>query len=166
MGIAVGIAVLAGTAERGARVTPTVRVTRVGDTSGPLPSYATDGAAGMDLRAAIAGTVEIGPGGRVTIPTGFAFEIPPGYEGQVRPRSGLALGHGITVANAPGTIDSDFRGQVQVILVNLGSGPYQIEPQSRIAQLVIAPVVRARLEEADALSPTARGTGGFGSTGV
>lgn len=122
-----------------------------------------DGAAGMDLAAAA--TVILAPGARALVPTGFAIEIPPGYEGQVRPRSGLAAKHGITVANAPGTIDSDFRGEVQVILVNLSRESFTIERKERIAQLVIAPVVRAQVEVADALSSTARGENGFGSSG-
>ncbi len=122
-----------------------------------------EGAAGMDLCAAK--SLTLGPGERGLVPTGFALEIPPGYEGQVRPRSGLAVKHGITVANAPGTIDSDFRGECQVILVNLSNESFTIERKERIAQLVIAPVVRAAIEIVETLSDTARGANGFGSSG-
>lgn len=129
------------------------------------PRYMTPGAAGMDLCAAIDEPFELGPGERAAVGTGLALAIPAGFEGQVRPRSGLAREHGVTVANAPGTIDSDYTGHVQVLLVNLGSAPVRIEPGQRIAQLVIAPVVQAELEEVDALPETSRGAGGFGSTG-
>jgi len=131
----------------------------------PLPAYETDGAAGLDLRAAISGPVVLQPGGRDLVPTGLIFELPAGHEGQVRPRSGLAAKHGVTVLNTPGTIDSDYRGEVKVILVNLGTEPFTIEPGSRIAQMIVAPVTRATLVEAEDLSDSARGTGGFGSTG-
>ena len=131
----------------------------------PLPAYETDGAAGLDLRAAISGPVVLQPGGRDLVPTGLIFELPEGHEGQVRPRSGLAAKHGVTVLNTPGTIDSDYRGEVKVILVNLGTEPFTIEPGSRIAQMIVAPVTRATLVEAEDLSDSARGTGGFGSTG-
>src|SRR5690348_17150327 len=130
-----------------------------------VPRYMTPGAAGMDLCAAIDEAVELGPGERAAVGTGLALAIPAGFEGQVRPRSGLAREHGVTVANAPGTIDSDYTGHVQVLLVNLGRAPVRIEPGQRIAQLVIAPVVQAELEEVDALPETSRGAGGFGSTG-
>jgi dUTP pyrophosphatase len=123
------------------------------------------GAAGLDLSSAADGPIEIAPGGRVAVPTGLAFEIPVGFEGQVRPRSGLARKFGITLPNAPGTIDSDYRGEVQVLLVNLGAEPYVVHPGDRVAQLVIAPVVTAQLEEADSLADSARGDGGFGHTG-
>lgn len=123
----------------------------------------TEGAAGMDLAAAK--SVTLAPGERALIPTGYAFELPPGYEGQIRPRSGLATKHGITVGNAPGTLDFDFRGEVQVLLVNLSRESFRIERTERIAQLVIAPVVRAQVEVVDALSSTARGENGFGSSG-
>ena len=123
------------------------------------------GAAGMDLASAAAEPIEIPPGGRVAVPTGLAFEIPSGYEGQVRPRSGLARKFGITLPNAPGTIDSDYRGEVQVLLANLGAEAYVVNPGDRIAQLVIDPVVSADLEEADSLGDSARGDGGFGHTG-
>jgi dUTP pyrophosphatase len=123
------------------------------------------GAAGLDLASAAEEPIEIAPGGRVAVPTGLAFEIPVGFEGQVRPRSGLARKFGIGLPNAPGTIDSDYRGEVQVLLVNLGAEPYIVRPGDRIAQLVIAPVVMAELEEASDLSSTSRGAGGFGHTG-
>lgn len=131
----------------------------------PAPRYASEKASGMDLAAAVREPVVIAPGARALIPTGFAMELPAGHEGQVRPRSGLAAKHGITVANAPGTIDEDYRGELQVILVNLGSEPFTVERRERIAQLVIAPVTRVRVELVEALGETARGSGGFGSTG-
>jgi dUTP pyrophosphatase len=130
-----------------------------------LPRYMSAEAAGMDLASAADGPVTLEPGARVGVPTGLAMELPPGFEGQVRPRSGLAIKHGITVVNAPGTIDSDYRGELVVLLVNLGREPYTIEPGSRIAQLVIAPVTQAAVEEVGDLSSTARGGGGFGHTG-
>ncbi len=125
----------------------------------------TTGAAGLDLASAADEAISLAPGGRVAVPTGLAFAIPAGFEGQVRPRSGLARKHGVTLTNAPGTIDSDYRGEVQVLLVNLGEDPVTIAPGDRIAQLVIAPVVIAELEEAASLDETARGSGGFGHTG-
>ncbi len=131
-----------------------------------LPSYATPQSAGMDLRAAIEEPIRIEPGQRVLIPTGLIMEIPEGYEGQVRPRSGLAIKKGLTVANAPGTIDADYRGEVKVILINLGSEPVEIKRGERIAQLVIAPVARVSVEVSQELSETQRGEGGFGSTGT
>lgn len=129
----------------------------------PAPSYATDGAAGMD--AVAAESLTLAPGARHAVATGFAMAIPEGYEVQVRPRSGLALKHGITCLNTPGTIDSDYRGEVKVILANLGSEPFEIMRGERIAQLVPAPVRRARFAEVASLDETARGAGGFGSTG-
>ena len=123
------------------------------------------GAAGMDLSSAADEPISIAPGARVAVPTGLALEIPAGFEGQVRPRSGLARKFGITLPNAPGTIDSDYRGEVQVLLANLGSEAYVVSPGDRIAQLVIAPVVTADLEEAETLEDSARGDGGFGHTG-
>jgi dUTP pyrophosphatase len=129
----------------------------------PLPAYATHGAAGMDVVAAEALT--LAPGARHAVATGFAMAIPEGYEVQVRPRSGLALKHGITCLNTPGTIDSDYRGEVKVILANLGSEPFEIVRGERIAQLVPAPVQRADMDEVADLDDTARGSGGFGSTG-
>ena len=133
-----------------------------------LPAYQTAGAAGLDLSAALAeaAVMHIAPGGRVLVPTGLVLQIPPGYEGQVRPRSGLALKHGVTVLNAPGTIDSDYRGEVSVLLVNHGAEPFEIKRGMRIAQLVVAPVTRAVLTPAAGLDETARGAGGYGSTGV
>lgn len=131
----------------------------------PLPSYATVDAAGMDLLAAVKTDIVIGPGKRVLVPTGIALALPTGYEAQVRPRSGLALKHGITVLNAPGTIDADYRGEVGVILVNLGAEPFAIRRGERIAQMVVAPVARAVLDEVPALPASMRGAGGFGSTG-
>lgn len=132
-----------------------------------LPAYETAGAAGMDLRAAVpAGEpMTIEPGSRALVPTGFIFEIATGYEGQVRPRSGLAFKHGITCLNTPGTIDSDYRGEVKVLLVNLGAEDFVVERGMRIAQLVIAPVTQVAIRETDGASATARGAGGFGSTG-
>jgi dUTP pyrophosphatase len=129
----------------------------------PLPAYATAGAAGMDVVAAE--DVTLVPGARHAVATGFALAIPEGYEIQVRPRSGLALKHGITCLNTPGTIDSDYRGEVKVILANLGQEPFEVRRGERVAQLVPAPVQRATLDEVDALDETQRGAGGFGSTG-
>lgn len=130
-----------------------------------LPAYATAGAAGMDAVAAVSEPLVLAPGARAAVPTGLAMAIPKGFEVQVRPRSGLAFKHGLTVANAPGTIDSDYRGEVKVLLVNLGTEPVTIERGMRIAQLVPAAVTRARLVVVDSLDDTARGAGGFGSTG-
>lgn len=129
------------------------------------PEYQSEHAAGMDLVAAIDREVEIAPGEVVAVPTGLRLEIPVGYEGQVRPRSGLAAKHAIGVPNAPGTIDADYRGEVKVLLVNLGRSPYRVQRGDRIAQLVIAPVVRAAIEVVASLTTTARGDGGFGHTG-
>lgn len=130
-----------------------------------LPAYATAGAAGMDLRAAVRAAVTLAPGARALISCGFRIALPEGYEAQVRPRSGLALRHGVTVANAPGTIDSDYRGAVAVILVNLGDEPFVVRRGERIAQLVVAPVTRVELTVVDELPASARGAGGFGHTG-
>jgi dUTP pyrophosphatase len=132
----------------------------------PLPAYQTASSAGLDLCAAIDGAKSVAPGARLLIPTGLAFAIPDGYEGQVRPRSGLALKHGISIVNTPGTVDADYRGMVQVCLINLGQEPYVVEPLSRIAQLVICPIIQAELELVVELDETARGAGGYGSTGV
>jgi dUTP diphosphatase len=129
------------------------------------PEYQSEHAAGMDLVAAIDREVEIAPGEVVAVPTGLRLEIPVGYEGQVRPRSGLAAKHAIGVPNAPGTIDADYRGEVKVLLVNLGRSPYRVQRGDRIGQLVIAPVVRAAIEVVASLTTTARGDGGFGHTG-
>lgn len=131
-----------------------------------MPDYATPRAAGADLKAHIPGYISVAPGERVLIPTGLRMEIPPGWEAQVRPRSGLALKTGITVLNSPGTIDSDYRGELKVVLINLGSEKAGISPGERIAQLVIAPAARAVFERREELSPTDRGSGGFGSTGA
>ena len=138
------------------------------DKSLPLPSYATDGAAGADVRANLPnrGMLLLSPGERVLVPTGLIMAIPDGFEVQVRPRSGLALKHGLALVNAPGTIDSDYRGPVGVIVVNLGDAPFEILHGLRIAQLVVAPVVRARFAISDTLEETERGDGGFGSTGL
>lgn len=130
----------------------------------PLPAYATDGAAGMDVVAAE--DHDLAPGGRHAVATGFAIAIPDGYEVQVRPRSGLAIKHGITCLNTPGTIDSDYRGEVKIILANLGDTPFAVRRGDRIAQLVPAPVLRAAFDEVDDLDSTGRGAGGFGSTGA
>ena len=141
-----------------------IAITRLPHGEGlPLPSYATGGAAGLDIVAAE--DLTLAPGARHAVATGFAIAIPAGYEGQVRPRSGLALKHGITCLNTPGTIDSDYRGEVKVILVNLGTEPFEVKRGMRIAQLVPAPVLRADFAEVDSLDSTHRGTGGFGSTG-
>ena len=145
----------------------TIRVTRLphaGDL--PLPAYATEGAAAMDLLAAVDAPVVIPPQGRALIPTGLRVALPPGHEWQIRPRSGLALKHGIELPNSPGTIDEDYRGEVGVILLNAGTEPFRVERGMRIAQAVLAPVLRAVFEEVTDLPDTARGTGGFGSTGA
>jgi dUTP pyrophosphatase len=144
---------------------PAVKVRCLRRTAQPLPAYETAHSAGMDLRADLQEALALGPGERALIPTGLYLEIPPGYEGQVRPRSGLALKRGLTVLNAPGTIDADYRGEVGVILVNLSQEEQRVEPGERIAQLLFAPVQRAELVEVEELAPSARGQGGFGSTG-
>lgn len=143
----------------------TIAILRLPNGKGlPLPAYATSGAAGMDVVAAEA--LSLAPGARHAVGTGFALAIPDGFEVQVRPRSGLALKHGITCLNTPGTIDSDYRGEVKIILANLGNAPFDIGRGDRIAQLVPAAVQRATLSEVDSLDETTRGSGGFGSTGV
>lgn len=142
----------------------TIKVKRLRP-SAKTPAYQSAHAAGMDLVADLSAAVLIAPRERRPIPTGIALEIPPGYEGQVRPRSGRALSDGLTLINTPGTIDADFRGEVKVLIVNLGERPIEIHPGDRIAQLIIAPVVRAEIVEVDDLSDTARGSGGFGHTG-
>jgi dUTP pyrophosphatase len=143
-----------------------IRVRRLAHSEGlPLPAYTTAGAAGMDLLAAIPAPVTIGPGQRGLIPTGLTIALPPGYELQIRPRSGLALRHGIVLPNSPGTIDEDYRGEIQVIVLNAGEAPFTVERGARIAQAVLAPVVRARWHEVGSLDATARNEGGFGSTG-
>ena len=143
-----------------------VPITRLPNAAGlDLPAYATAAAAGLDLLAAVAGETVIAPGERALIPTGIAIALPPGYEAQVRPRSGLAIKHGVTVLNSPGTIDADYRGEVGVILVNLGREPFTVSRGLRVAQLVIGPVIRIDWAETAALPGSARGSGGFGSTG-
>jgi len=142
-----------------------VRVLRLPEGDGlPLPAYMSADAAGADLCAAIRGEVTLVPGERALVPCGFALELPPGYEAQVRPRSGLALRHGVTLLNAPGTIDADYRGPVAAILINHGSEPFTVRRGDRIAQLIVAPVVRAAFDESEALGASDR-QGGFGSTG-
>jgi len=131
----------------------------------PLPAYATQGAAGMDVCAAVTEPITIAPGRRALIPTGFAIALPPGYELQIRPRSGLALKHGIVLPNSPGTIDEDYRGEIQVIILNASDEHFTITRGMRIAQAVLSPVVRAAWQEVETLDNTDRGTGGFGSTG-
>lgn len=142
-----------------------IEIMRIGNRGEPLPlpAYATEGSAGMDLRADI--SLLLAPGDRALVPTGLAIAVPPGYEAQVRPRSGLALKHGVTCVNSPGTIDSDYRGEVGAILVNLGREPFAIARGDRVAQLVVAAVARAELLEGVSLPPTGRGEGGFGHTG-
>ncbi len=140
-------------------------IRRVGPVEVPLPSYQTAAAAGLDLHAALDAPLTLNPGDRRLIATGLALAIPEGYEGQVRPRSGLALHHGIGMLNSPGTIDADYRGEVQVLLVNLGQEPFVVQPLARVAQLVIVPIVRVEPEWTLTLEPTARGSAGFGSTG-
>ncbi len=142
-----------------------LRIRVIVDSGHGPPRYETPHSAGMDLRAHLPEGIDLAPGERVLVPTGLRLQIPPGYEGQVRPRSGLALKRGLTVLNAPGTIDADYRGEVGVILVNLSAEAQRIEPGERVAQLVIAPVTRACWEEVDELDESERGGGGFGSTG-
>lgn len=144
-----------------------IRIARVraGFDDLPLPAYETAGAAGMDLRAAVDDDVVLASGATARVPTGLAVAVPHGYEAQVRPRSGLAAKHGVTVLNAPGTIDGDYRGEVQVLLINHGPAPFAVKRGERIAQLVVAPVARASWVAVDTLDDTSRGTGGFGSTG-
>jgi dUTP pyrophosphatase len=145
---------------------PVVRFKAVTAEPAPLPAYQTPGAAGLDVSARVDHPVTLQPGDIAVIPTGWAIAIEKGYEGQVRPRSGLATKHGISVPNAPGTIDCDYRGELRIALINLGRAPFTIENGMRIAQLVIAPVSHAHVEVVAELDDTARGTGGFGSTGV
>ncbi|WP_160007206.1 dUTP diphosphatase [Rhizobium sp. 18055] len=152
-----------------ATASPRLNLIRLAHSEGlELPAYESKGAAGMDLRAAVEdGTpMVLAPGKRALVPTGLIFEIPEGYEGQIRPRSGLAFKNGITCLNTPGTIDSDYRGEVKVLLINLSDEPFEISRGMRIAQMVIAPAIQARITEITETSATARGAGGFGSTGV
>jgi dUTP pyrophosphatase len=145
---------------------PVVKIQRLRDSALPLPRYQTDHAVGLDLTADPAcATITLSPLQRIAVPTGIAIEIPPGFEGQVRPRSGRALEEGLTLVNSPGTIDADYRGEIKVIMINLGDRPVEIRPGDRIAQLVIAPVVRAELVAVERLEPSGRGGGGFGHTG-
>src|SRR3954468_23444680 len=154
----------AGESRRGRRPMIEIQLQRLPHGEGlPVPSYATDGAAGLDVVAAE--DLTLAPGQRHAVATGFAIAIPDGYEVQVRPRSGLALKHGITCLNTPGTIDQDYRGEVKVILANLGSEPFEVRRGERIAQLVPAPVTKANFREVEELGETSRGAGGFGSTG-
>lgn len=134
----------------------------------PLPAYQSDHAAGMDLAAAVpeAEPVQLPPGGRALIPTGFSMALPQGFEAQLRPRSGLAHKHGVTLLNTPGTVDADYRGEVKVLLVNLGEAPFEVRRGMRIAQMVVQPVARARIVESERLGESTRGDGGFGSTGT
>ncbi len=143
-----------------------VKILRAPHAAGlPLPAYQTDGSTAADVVAAVENTLTLKPGERALVPTGFHYELPPGYEIQVRPRSGLAANHGVGVVNGPGTLDSDYRGELKVILINHGQQPVDIKRGERIAQIVVAPVTRAAFEEAAELGKTARGSGGFGSTG-
>lgn len=145
---------------------PTVRIARLdGAHDLPLPAYQTPHSSGMDVCAAVAGPVVIGPGERALVPTGFAVAVPPGYEAQLRPRSGLAVRHGITVLNSPGTIDADYRGEVKLIVINHGTEPFTVERGRRLAQLVVQPVAQAVLVEVESLDETERNAGGFGHTG-
>jgi dUTP pyrophosphatase len=148
------------------QVVVAVKRVRSGPDPLPLPRYMTPGAAGMDLLADIVAPVELTPRAWSLIPTGIAVELPEGFEAQVRPRSGLAFRHGVTLLNSPGTIDSDYRGEIQVLMTNLSEQPYTIRRGDRIAQMIVAPIVRADLREVDALTDSRRGPGGFGHTGV
>ncbi|MBT5518641.1 MAG: dUTP diphosphatase [Rhodobiaceae bacterium] len=150
-------------------MSPRIEIKRLDHAKGlALPAYETDEAAGMDLRAALAEgeTMVLQPGQQAMVPTGLSMAMPKGFEAQVRPRSGLAAKHGLTVLNTPGTIDSDYRGEVKIILINLGQDDFTVERNMRIAQMIIAPVVQASLIEVETLDETARGLGGFGSTGT
>ncbi len=149
----------------GAARPPALRVRRVRASEVPLPAYQTGGSAGLDLAADIDAPITLLPGARALVPTGLAIALPPGHEGQVRPRSGLALRHGVTVLNAPGTVDEDYRGELGVVLANHGAEPFVVERFMRIAQLVVAPVTRVVVLLVEELETTARGAGGYGSTG-
>jgi dUTP diphosphatase len=152
--------------EPGSGTRPEVPVVRFASVGGSLPEYKSEGASGADLMALLAQDVVLKPGTRAVIPTGLRMEIPRGIEGQVRPRSGLALEHGITVLNSPGTVDSDYRGEIKILLVNLGESDFRVRNGDRIAQIVFSPVVRVSFQRQDAIAGTGRGSGGFGSTGV
>ncbi|MBO6917126.1 MAG: dUTP diphosphatase [Rhizobiaceae bacterium] len=148
---------------------PTINILRLDHADGlELPSYETDGSAGMDIRAAVSGdeSLILSPNQRALVPTGLVFEIPKGFEVQIRPRSGLAFKNGITCLNTPGTIDSDYRGEIKVLLINLGAEEFEITRGMRVAQMIVAPVTQAQLNEVSELGDTERGAGGFGSTGV
>ncbi len=148
-------------------MTPKLKITRLPHSEGlELPAYQSAEAAGLDLRAANHDQIELKPGKRAMVPTGLSIALPSGHEGQVRPRSGLATKHGLTVLNTPGTVDADYRGEVMVILINLGDEPFVIERGMRIAQMVVAPVTQVQIEEVKELETTERGTGGHGSTGL
>lgn len=146
-------------------MTCVVKLVRCGPVSVPMPRYATEHAAGLDMHAALEAPVLLAPGERRLIPTGLKMEIPVGYEGQVRPRSGLALKHGISIVNSPGTIDADYRGEVGIVLINHGQESFTVQPLERIAQLVIAPIIQVELQLTGGLVDTQRGAGGYGSTG-
>ncbi len=148
--------------------TLTVRITRIDNSTNdiPLPHYATQGAAGMDIYAAVENEIQILPGKSALVPTGFVVEVPIGYEAQIRPRSGLAIKHNIGIMNSPGTIDSDYRGEVKIILTNFGTESFTIKRGERIAQMVVAQYSRVQWNEVDKLTETSRGEGGFGHTGV
>ena len=144
-----------------------IKITRLkGNKDLPLPEYESEGSSGMDIRAAVKEPVLLKPGETCLIPTGLSVSVPPGYEAQMRPRSGLALHHGVGMVNAPGTIDSDYRGEIGIIMINWGNEPFTIRRGDRIAQMIISKVYRAELSEVDALDTTSRGQGGFGHTGV
>lgn len=145
-----------------------VRILRINPdkTDIPLPAYSTEGSAGMDICAAVEDDCMLKPGETALIPTGFIIELPPGHEAQIRPRSGLAIKHGLGILNAPGTIDSDYRGEVKIILTNFGKNPYTIRRGDRIAQMIVAPYERVKWEETSSLNSSARGSGGFGHTGI
>lgn len=146
----------------------TINITRVDSTKVdiPFPAYATEGSSGMDVCAAVENSLRIMPGETALVPTGFRIELPQGYEAQIRPRSGLAINHGVSVLNSPGTIDSDYRGEVKIVLTNFGGREFTVNRGDRIAQLVIAPVVRAAWSAADRVNETDRGAGGFGHSGI
>lgn len=144
----------------------TLTIDIVNTSAHPLPEYATYGSAGIDLRACISETLILNPGARILVPTGLRIALPEGYEAQIRPRSGLAFKYGITVLNAPGTIDADYRGELKVLLINLGSEAFEIKDGERIAQMVIAPYIQAKWQVKTDLDATARASGGFGSTGT
>ena len=146
----------------------TVRITRINETTTdiPLPHYATDGSAGMDIHAAVENEISILPGNSFLVPTGFIIEVPIGYEAQIRPRSGLAIKHNIGIMNSPGTIDSDYRGEVKVILTNFGTEPFVVKRGDRIAQMILSQYTRVQWNEVEHLTETLRGEGGFGHTGI